>query len=52
MYLALSKPSLVEKLVVVSTSPLNNKVSEAAHDQVRQACYVIQTLANTNQGQQ
>ena len=49
MYTALTRPELVNRLVVISSSPLNNTARELERmDVLRQACYIIQTLALSN----
>lgn len=45
MYTALTRPDLVDKLVCVASSPLNSVRVFEKWEQIRQACYVIQTLA-------
>jgi len=45
MYTALTRPDLVDKLIVVSASPLNSQPSLDHWEKIRQACYVTQTLA-------
>lgn len=46
MHIALHRPDLVDKLVVVSTSPLNSPAVLERKDQLRQACYVFKTISN------
>lgn len=48
MYTALHSPDLVDRLVVVSTSPLNGPSVMERKDQLREACYVFMTLRNNN----
>jgi len=51
MYTALMQPDLVDKLILVSSSPINNQASQDLFEDIRQACYVVQTLAKSLGGQ-
>jgi len=46
MYTALVRPDLVEKLVVVSSSPINDERELDRLNKIREACYVIQTVTS------
>jgi len=48
MYTALTRPELVNRLVVISASPLNTHQDLERMNGQLQACYVVQTLASTN----
>jgi len=44
MVTALQRPDLVDRLVVVSSSPVNTVSNLARWERIRQACYVLHTL--------
>lgn len=44
MMTALTKPELVDRLVVVSSSPMNTTSALARWERNRQACYIVHTL--------
>lgn len=44
MMTALTKPHLVDRLVVVSGSPMNTTTSLARWDRYREACYIVNTI--------
>jgi len=44
MMTALTRPELVDRLILVSTSPINTPSSLARWEGYRQACYVVKTL--------
>lgn len=44
MLTALTKPHLVDRLVVVSSSPMNTITSLARWDRYREACYIVNTI--------
>jgi len=50
MYTALTQPDLVDRLVVISSTPMNNQASQLLFEDIRQACYVVQTLAKSSDG--
>jgi len=47
MMTALTKPELVDRLVVVATSPLNTKASVARWETSRQACYIVNSMVKS-----
>jgi len=44
MYTALTRPDLVDKLVVISSSPINTEQGLKEWEVLNQACYVVNTL--------
>lgn len=44
MMTALTKPDLVDRLVVVSSSPLNTSTTLARWERNREACYIVHTI--------
>jgi len=51
MTTALTKPDLVDRLVVASSSPMNTNSSMARWERHVQACYIIHTLIDSKGGQ-
>jgi len=48
MLTALTKPNLVDRLVVVSSSPMNTTTSLARWDRYREACYIVNTILRSH----
>jgi len=48
MLTALTTPQLVDRLVVVSSSPMNTTTSLARWDRFREACYIVNTILRSH----